>query len=192
MSKYDQCHSGKEQQYKENILQYWGWGTAVLLLQWSFDLYAKSLWLYRHARWVESWVFVYLLLLVLLQSSTPPPRPPTPSPPWNPRPSLKEKWRIWHVLQLTGKLTLCLLETCHTTPRWVLPFPPGHPYRLCPLEDNHRIPPTRNTDGRERTTQAGAGRAISARGEQTGSRRVLVSHLVSEIPHRASLYFGRV
>ena len=29
MSKYDQCHSGKEQQHKESILQSCGWGTAV-------------------------------------------------------------------------------------------------------------------------------------------------------------------
>lgn len=31
-----------------------------------------------------------------------------------------------------------------------------------------------------------------ARDEETGSRRVLVSHLVNEIPPMASLYFGRM
>lgn len=75
MSKYDQCHSGNEQQCKVSILQYRGWGTAALLLQWVIWFYAKSLLLYRRAGWVESWVFVYLLLFVLLHPSTPPPAP---------------------------------------------------------------------------------------------------------------------
>lgn len=83
------------------------------------------------------WRVEYLFIFSCLSSPSLN-HPLTRTPPWNPRPSLKEKWRIWHVLQLIGKLTLCLLETYHTTPRWVLPFPPGHHHRLCPQEDNHR------------------------------------------------------
>ena len=117
MSKYDQCHSGKEQQHKESILQSCGWGTAVQ----------------RACGFIGMPVSGELSICL---SSPVGPSPiltsPTPTPPWNPRPSLKEKWRIWHVLQSTGKVTLCLLETYHTTPRWVLLFPPGHPRRLCP------------------------------------------------------------
>ena len=187
MSKYDQCHSGNEQQCKVSILQYRGWGTAALLLLWVIWFYAKSLLLYRSAGWVESWVFVYLLLFVLLHPSTPPPAPPR----WCPRPSLKEKWRIWPVWK-TGKLTLHLLETNHSTPRWKRRSPVGTTTSCVHRKTTTGIPPTGNTDGQEKTTQAGAGRESSAQGEQTRSRRGLVSHLVNEIPHTASLYFGRV
>lgn len=137
------------------------------------------------------WRVEYLFIFSCLSSPSLN-HPLTRTPPWNPRPSLKEKWRIWHVLQLIGKLTLCLLETYHTTPRWVLPFPPSTTTGCVRRKTTTGIPPTGNTDGQEKTTQAGAGREISAQGEQTGSRRVLVSHLVNEIPHRASLYFGKV
>lgn len=41
------------------------------------------------------------------------------------------------------------------------------------------IPPTQSADGQRRATQAGVGRAALARGAQTGSRQVLVSHLVN-------------